>query len=100
MDGDGDGDGDGGDMVRVRFRGGEEFLAHPTLPQHVLDEAMPGSIRNANHFLRYLKRIVEYLRRRLRTQEAQNSSLIKFRVDLLQVSCWRVCSRLSPLNCR
>ncbi|KAJ2706062.1 TFIIH/NER complex ATP-dependent 5'-3' DNA helicase subunit [Coemansia sp. IMI 203386] len=41
-------------------------LANPILPDNVLREAVPGSIRKAEHFVRFLKRFIEYLKARMR----------------------------------
>lgn len=37
-------------------------LANPILPDEVLAEAIPGSIRRAEHFVKFMKRFVEYLK--------------------------------------
>ena len=36
------------------------------LPDHVLEEAVPGNIRKGEHFVAFIKRLVEYLKTRLR----------------------------------
>ncbi|KAJ2783976.1 TFIIH/NER complex ATP-dependent 5'-3' DNA helicase subunit [Coemansia javaensis] len=41
-------------------------LSNPILPDHVLREAVPGNIRKADHFVRFLKRFIEYLKARMR----------------------------------
>lgn len=40
------------------------ILSNPVLPDEVLQEAVPGNIRNAEHFICFLKRFVEYLKTR------------------------------------
>jgi len=42
-------------------------LASNALPDDVLAEAVPGNIRRAEHFVSFLKKIVEHLRARLRS---------------------------------
>lgn len=42
--------------------GGEELMAAPVLPADVLEEAIPGNIRNAKLFLRLLRTVVTYLK--------------------------------------
>ncbi|KAJ2757173.1 TFIIH/NER complex ATP-dependent 5'-3' DNA helicase subunit [Coemansia pectinata] len=42
------------------------ILANPILPDKVLHEAIPGNIRKAEHFVRFLKRFIEYLKARMR----------------------------------
>ena len=40
----------------------EQMLANPVLPQHILNEAIPGSIRKGEHFVAFLKRFIEYVK--------------------------------------
>lgn len=41
-------------------------LGNPLLPDDIMQEAVPGNIRKAEHFVTFLKKIVEFLKRRLR----------------------------------
>lgn len=43
-------------------------LSNPVLPDHVLEEAIPGNIRKGEHFVAFMKRLIEYLKTRLRVQ--------------------------------
>jgi DNA excision repair protein ERCC-2 len=45
----------------------EVGLASNILPSDVLNEAVPGNIRRAEHFIAFMKKIVEHLKARLRT---------------------------------
>lgn len=47
-------------------REAESFLANPVLPDDLLQEAVPGNIRRAEHFVAFLRRFVEYLKTRMR----------------------------------
>lgn len=47
-------------------REAESFMANPVLPDDLLQEAVPGNIRRAEHFVAFLKRFVEYLKTRMR----------------------------------
>ncbi|KAL6748525.1 hypothetical protein V8C86DRAFT_1139607 [Haematococcus lacustris] len=49
--------------------GGEEWLANPVLPQDILQETVPGNIRRAEHFVAFMRRLVTYMRERLRTNQ-------------------------------
>lgn len=40
------------------------ILSNPVLPDEILQEAVPGNIRNGEHFISFLKRFVEYLKTR------------------------------------
>lgn len=44
-----------------------ELMAHPLLEQDVLKEAIPGSIRKAEHFLSFLRRVLVCLKEKLTT---------------------------------
>ncbi|PWO00867.1 putative RAD3-DNA helicase/ATPase [Tilletiopsis washingtonensis] len=44
----------------------ESFMSNPVLPDDILQEAMPGNIRRAEHFVAFLKRFIEYLKTRMR----------------------------------
>jgi DNA excision repair protein ERCC-2 len=43
-------------------RASETAWANPVLPDAILNEAIPGSIRTADFFLNFLRRLMEYLR--------------------------------------
>jgi DNA excision repair protein ERCC-2 len=64
--------GDGGEG------GGEDMLANPVLSADVLAEAMPGNIRQADHFVTFLKRVVEYLKQRIRVQRVEAEKPLAF----------------------
>lgn len=57
------------------------ILANPILPDEVLQESIPGNIRNAEHFISFLKRFVEYLKTRLRVQHVVQESPAAFLKD-------------------
>lgn len=58
------------------------ILANPVLPNEVLQEVVPGNIRNAEHFVSFLKRFVEYLKTRLRVQHVVQESPAAFLRDV------------------
>ncbi|CAJ0575378.1 unnamed protein product, partial [Mesorhabditis spiculigera] len=63
-------------------RANDERLANPVLPDAVLQEAIPGQIRDARHFVSFLKRIVEYMRHRLKTSHVLIESPAVFLKDI------------------
>ncbi|XP_046987986.1 general transcription and DNA repair factor IIH helicase subunit XPD [Schistocerca americana] len=69
-------------------------LANPVLPDEVLHEVVPGNIRNAEHFVAFLKRFVEYLKTRLRVQHVVQESPAGFLKDVAQ----KVCIERKPLR--
>ncbi|KAI9910464.1 hypothetical protein PsorP6_011078 [Peronosclerospora sorghi] len=50
------------------------MLANPVLPDDVLDEAIPGNIRRAEHFVAFLRRLIEYLRQRIRVRQVESET--------------------------
>ncbi|PVD26612.1 hypothetical protein C0Q70_14289 [Pomacea canaliculata] len=57
-------------------------------------EAVPGNIRNAEHFLSFMKRFLEYLKTRLRIQHVVSESPPSFLRDCSQ----KVCIERKPLR--
>ncbi|KAL8590345.1 General transcription and DNA repair factor IIH helicase subunit XPD [Nucella lapillus] len=70
------------------------ILANPVLPDEILQEAVPGNIRNAAHFLSFMKRFVEYLKTRLRIQHVVSETPPSFLRDCAQ----KVCIERKPLR--
>ncbi|KOC61277.1 TFIIH basal transcription factor complex helicase XPD subunit, partial [Habropoda laboriosa] len=58
------------------------ILSNPILPDEILQEVVPGNIRNAEHFVSFLKRFVEYLKTRLRVQHVVQESPAAFLRDV------------------
>ncbi|PIK38133.1 hypothetical protein BSL78_25018 [Apostichopus japonicus] len=75
-------------------RNTDAHLANPVLPDEVLQEAVPGNIRNAEHFLSFLSRLVEYLKVRLRIQHVVSESPASFLKDIYN----KVCIERKPLR--
>lgn len=59
-------------------REAEEFLANPVLPDDILNEAVPGNIRRAEHFVAFLRRFIEYLKTRMRAMHVVAESPTSF----------------------
>ncbi|RNA13378.1 tfiih basal transcription factor complex helicase xpd subunit [Brachionus plicatilis] len=57
-------------------------LANPILPKDILDEAVPGNIRQAEHFLIFMKRFLEYVKSRLRISHKVQESPPSFINDI------------------
>ncbi|XP_077174711.1 general transcription and DNA repair factor IIH helicase subunit XPD isoform X1 [Paroedura picta] len=70
------------------------YLANPVLPDEVLQEAVPGNIRTAEHFVGFLKRFVEYLKSRLRVHHVAQESPPSFLKDVFE----KVCIERKPLQ--
>ncbi|CAD5223694.1 unnamed protein product [Bursaphelenchus okinawaensis] len=62
----------------------ENAWANPVLPDAILDEAIPGSIRTADYFLVFLRRLMEYLRHRMNARAVQLESPAAFLRDIKQ----------------
>lgn len=56
----------------------DTWLANPALPDDILKEAVPGNIRRADFFVRVLRRLVQYLRGRLETENVEKENPVTF----------------------
>lgn len=70
------------------------ILANPVLPNDVLTEVVPGNIRNADHFLSFLRRFVEYIKTRLRVHHVVQESPAGFLKDVSS----KICIERKPLR--
>lgn len=66
------------------------LIAHVT----VTTEAVPGSIRTAEHFVGFMKRFLEYLKARLRIHHVVQESAPQFLKDIYE----KVCIDRKPLR--
>lgn len=57
-------------------------------------EAVPGNIRNADHFISFLRRFVEYLKTRLNIQHVVQESPAGFLRDV----AYKICIERKPLR--
>ncbi|CAK9304415.1 unnamed protein product [Gordionus sp. m RMFG-2023] len=53
----------------------------PVISQDILQESVPGSIRKADHFVKFMKRWLEYIKYRLRVQHVVQESSASFLKD-------------------
>ncbi|CAL5425255.1 unnamed protein product [Camellia sinensis] len=56
----------------------DTWLSNPALPDDILKEAVPGNIRRAEHFLSVLRRLVQYLKGRLQTENVEKEGPVTF----------------------
>ncbi|KAF8401662.1 hypothetical protein HHK36_012608 [Tetracentron sinense] len=56
----------------------DTWLSNPALPDDILKEAVPGNIRRAEHFLSVLRRLVQYLKGRLQTENVEKEGPVAF----------------------
>ncbi|KAM7345144.1 general transcription and DNA repair factor IIH helicase subunit Xpd isoform 3-T3 [Cochliomyia hominivorax] len=70
------------------------ILANPILPSDVLKEVVPGNIRNADHFLSFLRRFVEYIKTRLKVHHVIQESPAGFLKDVAS----KICIERKPLR--
>lgn len=56
--------------------------------------AVPGNIRTADHFLSFMKRLIEYIKTRLRVQHVVQETPARFLKDIQQ----KVCIERKPLR--
>lgn len=60
----------------------DKVWASPVLPNEILEESMPGTIRTAKHFMIFMRRIMEYVKHRMRTRTVQIESPAAFLRDI------------------
>ncbi|KAF6199305.1 hypothetical protein GE061_007331 [Apolygus lucorum] len=77
-----------------RSRETDAALSNPVLPDQILKEVVPGNIRTADHFVGFLKRFLEYIKTRLRTQHVVHESPAAFLKDIAN----KVCIERKPLR--
>lgn len=65
-------------LFALQFAGTDTWLANPALPDDILREAVPGNIRRAEHFVSFLKRLVQYLKGRLQTEQVESEGPVSF----------------------
>ncbi|OCB89700.1 DNA repair helicase [Sanghuangporus baumii] len=62
------------------------IMANPVLPDDLLEEAVPGNIRKAEHFVAFLKRFVEYLKTRMRVLHVVAETPLSFLQHLKDIT--------------
>ncbi|KAJ1675183.1 TFIIH/NER complex ATP-dependent 5'-3' DNA helicase subunit [Spiromyces aspiralis] len=62
------------------------ILANPVLPDDVLKEAIPGNIRQAQHFITFLNRLIEYLKARMRVKHVVAETPVSFLHHLREIT--------------
>ncbi|CDK29695.1 unnamed protein product [Kuraishia capsulata CBS 1993] len=64
----------------------ELFMTNPALPSDLLNEAIPGNIRRAEHFVSFLKRFIEYLKTRMKVLHVISETPTSFLQHLKQLT--------------
>lgn len=72
----------------------DTVLSNPVLPDEILEEAIPGNIRQAGHFVNFMRRFIEYLKTRLRVQHVVQETPPSFLQHIFQ----QVCIERKPLR--
>lgn len=54
------------------------LLANPVLSEDILEEAVPGNIRKAEHFVAFLKKVVMYFKTQLAGKDVVNKTPLAF----------------------
>ncbi|KAI9582979.1 general transcription and DNA repair factor IIH helicase subunit XPD [Glossina fuscipes] len=70
------------------------ILANPILPNDVLKDVIPGNMRNADHFLSFLRRFIEYIKTRLKVHHVVQESPAGFLKDIAT----KICIERKPLR--
>ncbi|GMH35311.1 hypothetical protein BSKO_03179 [Bryopsis sp. KO-2023] len=64
---------------------GDQWLSNPALPKDILQEAVPGNIRRAEHFVAFLRRFLEYLKTRMDIQQVEVQGPTSFLTHLQSI---------------
>lgn len=64
----------------------DSVLANPVLSSDILEEAVPGNIRKAEHFVAFLKKIVQYLKTQLQGKDVVNRTPLAFLHEMQAVT--------------
>lgn len=64
----------------------DAFMSNPALPDDLLKEAVPGNIRRAEHFIAFLKRLVEYLKTRMKVRQVISETPLSFLAHLKETT--------------
>lgn len=60
------------------FEGGEELPGAPVLPTDVAEQAIPGNIRNAELFVRFMRHVVRFLKDRIKVAQVETETPAAF----------------------
>ena len=63
------------------------YLSNPVLPADILNESIPGNIRNCQHFLAFMRRFVEYLKSVLKVQHVVSDTPASFLNTIYNTVC-------------
>ena len=64
----------------------DSVLANPLLTSDILEEAVPGNIRKAEHFVSFLKKIVQYFKTLMLGKDVVNKTPLAFLHDMYQAT--------------
>ncbi len=67
-------------------RDNELFLSNPTLPDDIVAESIPGNIRQAEHFVGFLRRFIEYLKTRMKVMHVVAETPVSFLQHVKEVT--------------
>lgn len=64
----------------------DDMLANPVLTNDMIEGAIPGNIRKADHFIAFLKRFIEYLKTRMRVLHVVAETPVSFLAHLKEIT--------------
>lgn len=60
--------------TRLQDKQRDDLLMNPILTEELLEDPVPGNLRRAEHFLTFLKRVLVFFRKQLKSREAKINS--------------------------
>eukprot|EP00903_Cladosiphon_okamuranus_P005999 g5919.t1 len=78
--------GPAGAAAEVVAAAADSIPANPALPADILQEAVPGNIRRAEHFVSFMRKIVEHFKTRVRAQSVESETPLAFVHRMQQIT--------------
>mmetsp|Transcript_15446 Transcript_15446/g.27960 ORF Transcript_15446/g.27960 Transcript_15446/m.27960 type:complete len:704 (-) Transcript_15446:3656-5767(-) len=89
--------------LRLQEKPRDDLLMNPIVPDDIMDDTVPGNLRRGEHFLIFVKRVLVFFRKQLKSREAKINSpagflyLMKTTAMIDQESLKHTSSRLHSL---
>jgi DNA excision repair protein ERCC-2 len=64
----------------------DNILSNPVLPDDIFQEAIPGNIRKAQHFIHFLNRFVEFLKTKLKVMHVVSETPLSFLINVKEMT--------------
>lgn len=70
--------------ILPQLSSGDTLSANPIIPQDILREHVPGSIRKSEHFIQFLRRLIQFIRdKKMRGRESKQEQPSRFLYEMV-----------------